>query len=129
MNRKLTTLLYACFCFLLLSCSKGNGTNNGNNGGGGSTGGTTQGPMFIAVKGVLQSNCAVSGCHAGTSPQNGINFSDDNTIVAQKARIKVRAVDNAGTANQMPPPPAAPLSTADQQKITAWINAGGNISN
>lgn len=127
MNRKPLFFIGACLCFAFLSCSKDNGNNN--NGGGTGGGGTTPGPLFTAVKAVVQTNCAVSGCHAGSSPQNGINFADDNTIVNQKARIKVRAVDNAGTANQMPPPPAAPLSTADQQKITNWINAGGAIVN
>ena len=119
--------------FLIFSCTKDNGgtsTGTGNNNGGSTGGGTTTnpGPLFIAVRSVLQANCAVSGCHTGTNAQNGINFSVDNTIVAQKDRIKVRAVDNAGTANQMPPPPAAPLPAADRQKITDWVNAGGKLT-
>lgn len=110
---------------LLLSCSKSSGDGTGNGGGGT----VTPGPLFISTRSIIQTNCAVSGCHTGTNAQNGINFSNDNTIVAQKARIKVRAVDQAGTANQMPPPPQAPLSASEQQKITDWINAGGAITN
>jgi hypothetical protein len=49
--------------------------------------------------------------------------------VANSARIKVRAVDNFNTANQMPPPPAAGLSLADRNAITSWVNAGGLYSN
>ncbi len=116
--------------FFIISCSKGNGgTTAPPPPGGGGGGTTTPGPFFLAVQPVIRNNCAVSGCHTGSSPQNGINFSNDNEIVAQKARIKVRAVDQAGTANQMPPPPIAPLSAADQKKITDWIAAGGAIGN
>lgn len=116
---------------LVISCSKSDGGSAAGGGSGGTGGGgsPTPGPLFIAVRGVLQTNCAVSGCHANPSPQNGINFADDNTIVAQKDRIKVRAVDQAGTANQMPQPPRAALSAADQKKITDWITAGGLITN
>jgi cytochrome c551/c552 len=60
--------------------------------------------------------------------QNGINFSENCTIVQQKDRIKVRAVDQAGTANQMPQPPNPALSLADRQKITDWVNAGGKFT-
>jgi uncharacterized membrane protein len=113
---------------LFVSCSKGNGGDGGNTGGTGGTGGGTPGPLFNAVKAMMQTNCAVSGCHAGTSPQNGLNFSVDNTIVAQKDRIKVRAVDNAGTSQQMPAPPNAPLSETDRKKITDWVSAGGRLT-
>lgn len=114
---------------LLISCSKSNESGNNDNGGGSGGGTTTPGPLFTAVKNMMQMNCAVSGCHVGSAPTGGHDFSMDNTIVAQKARIKVRAVDQAGTANQMPQPPRPALSTADQQKITDWINAGGLLTN
>ncbi len=117
------------------SCSKSNdGPDSGGSGGGnnpppsGNCSGTP-GALFAAVRSVLQANCAVSGCHAGAYPQNGLNFSDNCTIVAQAARIKVRAVDLAGTADQMPQPPRDPLSTADRQKIVDWVNAGGKLTN
>jgi uncharacterized membrane protein len=88
----------------------------------------TAGPLFLAVRSVIQSNCALSGCHTGVNAQNGINFSENCTIVQQKDRIKVRAVDQAGTANQMPQPPNPALSLADRQKITDWVNAGGKFT-
>lgn len=77
---------------------------------------------FSAVRAVLQANCALSGCHAGPSPQNGINFSLDCTIVINWDRIKARAVDT--NPSVMPPAPNAPLSAADKQKILDWITAG-----
>ncbi|MDQ3682699.1 MAG: hypothetical protein M3352_06460 [Bacteroidota bacterium] len=89
----------------------------------------TAGPLFLAVKSIVQTNCAISGCHDAQTAQNGINYSIDCDIVAQSARIKARAVDEAGTGTQMPPPPKAALSVADRQKITDWITAGGRFTN
>ncbi len=87
------------------------------------------GALFQQVRNILQANCAVSGCHDASTMQNGFNFGDACTIIEQKDRIKVRAVDQAGTASQMPPPPRPSLSVADRQKITDWINAGGGYNN
>lgn len=84
------------------------------------------GPLFTAVKAVLAVNCATSGCHALPSPQNGLNFADDCTIVGQGLRIKARAVDS--NPSQMPPT-GPPLSAADKQKIVDWLNAGGKHNN
>jgi uncharacterized membrane protein len=126
---QLRFLIYISFLFLIvISCTKS--SNEGNNNGGSNTGGCsgTPGTKFTAVKAVLANNCALSGCHSGAAPQNGINFTDNCTIVAQAARIKLRAVDQAGTPNQMPPPPNLPLSTADRQKITDWVAAGGKLT-
>jgi hypothetical protein len=79
------------------------------------------GALFGAVKSVLQSNCALSGCHAGSSPAGGLNFTVDCTIVNSWDRIKARAVD--GSPSFMPPS-GPQLSAADKQKITDWIAAG-----
>jgi len=90
---------------------------------------TPAGPLFTAVRSVVQANCATGGCHNATTMQSGINFANDCDIVARRVRIKVRAVDQAGTGSQMPPPPRAALSAADQQKITDWVAAGGGYAN
>jgi hypothetical protein len=78
------------------------------------------GPLFLAVKGVVQTSC--TGCHSGGSPAGGIDFTVDCNIVARWDRIKARAVD--GIPSFMPPPPNPQLSAADKQKITDWITAG-----
>ena len=106
---------------LFSACTKEHGTDTTNDGGNNGA----DGPLFTAVKNVVQANCALSGCHAGANPQDGIDFNNNAHIVAQKDRIKLRAVDQAGTPNQMPPPPSSPLSAADQKKITDWVLAGG----
>jgi hypothetical protein len=80
------------------------------------------GITFSAVKAVLLANCALSGCHIGASPQSGLDFSQDCTIVGAWDRIKARAVD--ANPSQMPPAPNPVLSNADKQKILDWIAAG-----
>ena len=83
------------------------------------------GPTFSLVKNIISNNCAISGCHAGASPQNGLDFNDDCTIVSQRIRIRDRAVDGIPTVM----PPFGSLSAADKQRILDWINAGGQHSN
>ena len=79
------------------------------------------GPKFTAVKAVLLTNCAVSGCHNGTQPPD---YTVECNIVAYADLIKIRTIDDANTADQMPQPPRAALAQADKDKITAWIAAG-----
>lgn len=83
------------------------------------------GTLFLAVKEVIIANCAITGCHNGTQSPN---FTMDCNIVANGLLIKARAVDQAGTINQMPPPPNATLSVTDRNKITSWITAGGRFT-
>jgi len=90
---------------------------------------TAPGSLFSAVKTIINANCAISGCHIGAAPTGGIDFSQDCNIVANKALIKVKAVDSYGTASQMPPPPNAGLSQANRDAIVNWINAGGQYNN
>ena len=126
MKRTLSSFCIAIFLtFFFYSCKKDNGGSGTVPPVGGTT---TAGPLFTAVKNMMSGSCAVAGCHAGASPASGLNFTADNTIVAQKDRIKIRAVDQAGTANQMPQPPNAALSATDKKKITDWIAAGGRLT-
>jgi hypothetical protein len=84
------------------------------------------GALFTAVKAVIQTNCALSGCHLGAGAVAGLNFGDDCTIVGSWERIKARAVD---APTSMPPAPNPQLSGADKQKILDWIAAGHNNIN
>ncbi len=83
------------------------------------------GPKFAAVKQLVLGYCGP--CHLGGTINGGVNFDTDASIVANKLRIKVRAVD--GIPTFMPQTPNSPLSFVDKQKITDWINAGGTILN
>src|ERR1051326_5895336 len=118
-KRSLITLIVLSL-FLIVSCTRRHGEDP-------ITGGPTPtgGPLFSAVRTVLRANCALSGCHLSPNPQNGVDFTDDNTIVAEQNMIRAKAVIQINTPNQMPPPPRSPLSAADRQKIIDWINAGG----
>lgn len=88
---------------------------------------TPAGTKFAAVKAVTLSFCAVSGCHIAPGAQSGLDFSIDCTVIANKDRIKARAVD--GIPSFMPQPPLPQLSATDKQKIVDWINAGGGYAN
>lgn len=89
-------------------------------------GATPAGALFSAVKSVVQGNCL--SCHNTNNANGGMNWASDCNIVANSGRIKARAVDAHGTANQMPPPPNAGLSATDRQKIVDWIAAGGRYT-
>lgn len=81
------------------------------------------GPKYALVKQLITGYCGP--CHLGVSMEGGMNFETDANIVANKARIKVRAVD--GTPSFMPQ--GGQLTTIDKQKISDWINAGGTTGN
>jgi len=87
--------------------------------------GKTPGPLFTAVKAIITTNCAVSGCHNGTQAPD---YRVDCTIVDYADLIKLRAVDQANTGEQMPQPPRMALVQSDRDKITAWITAGKHIT-
>jgi uncharacterized membrane protein len=126
--RKNLSFLFACATLLAVlcySCSKSSNDEEPPPPGGACSG--TPGPLFLAVKQVLQTNCV--SCHNNSIANGGMNWTVDCNIVANSARIKARAVDAHGTANQMPPPPNAGLSAADRQRITDWIAAGGRLTN
>jgi hypothetical protein len=80
------------------------------------------GTNFSAVKTILQTNCALSGCHVGAGATGGLDFTQDCIIVSSWDRIKARAID--GNPSVMPPSPNSPISASEKQKITDWINAG-----
>ena len=80
----------------------------------------TPGPLFTAVKTLMTAKCV--NCHNSTTSNGGMNFSVECNIVTNKARIKVRAVDE-GTM-----PPTGALPQADKTAITNWINAGGKYT-
>jgi hypothetical protein len=83
------------------------------------------GPKYAPVKQLVIGYCAP--CHLNGGMDGGKNFDTDASIVANKERIKIRAVD--GIPSFMPPAPNSPLTSVDKQKIVDWINAGGTTSN
>ena len=85
-------------------------------------GSAAAGPLFSQVKTLMLANCAIPGCHAGTQPPD---WRVDCNIVNNALLIQQRAV--FGNPSIMPP--TGSLSAADKQKITDWVNAGGQYNN
>ena len=121
MKKRITSLV--CFALLLnfVSCSKTDSTPEVQTPPPVDKCAGTAGALFTAVKALVQQRCI--GCHNNNFASGGVNFSVDCNIISNQARIKIRAVDQ-GTM-----PPNGPLSQTDKNKITAWINAGGAITN
>ncbi len=81
----------------------------------------TAGPLFTAVKNLVASRC--QSCHNNSIANGGMNWQVECNIITNKARIKVRAIDE-GTM-----PPTGSLSQSEKDIITNWLNAGGGYSN
>jgi uncharacterized membrane protein len=114
------TAIAVVFSILIVSCSKGDGESNNPPPPPPVSCSGTPGTLFTAVKNLVQANC--QSCHNNSIANGGMNWTVDCNIVTNKDRIKVRAVDQ-GT---MPPTGALPQSEKD--KITAWVTAGGRIT-
>lgn len=80
------------------------------------------GPLFSAVRSLMQLNCV--SCHNASNANGGMNWEIDCNIVANKDRIKARAVDGSPS----PMPPSGLLPQSERDKITNWINAGGRYT-
>ena len=72
---------------------------------------------------ILEANCALSGCHVGTSPQSGIDLSNFNDVerVALDGRLLGTITGSPGP--QMPPS-GAPLSATEIDLIRTWVENG-----
>lgn len=115
-----------------------------------SSGGCTDGACFARdIQPIFSSNCALSGCHAGTAPQQGLNLSagvayGNIVCVASSERpgmMRVRPLQPdssylvhkiqgtqttvGGSGGQMPLG-GTPLSAQQISLIRAWITQGAN---
>jgi hypothetical protein len=81
-----------------------------------------QGPLFTAVKTLLNNNCVT--CHNPGNQNGGMDWTVDCNIVNFKINIQNRAVNG----NPSPMPPTGLLPPSERQKIVVWINAGGKFT-
>jgi hypothetical protein len=81
----------------------------------------TPGPLFTAVKQLIQVNCV--SCHSPGGQKPVPNLTIDCDIVQNASLINTRVVV-LGTM-----PPTGALSQPDKDKITNWLAAGGKIEN
>ena len=120
MKRNIVTFLIFSTVLIanLISCSKSDSPDTSAPAANACAG--TPGPLFSAVKTLMTAKCV--SCHNGSNANGGMNFSVECNIVSAKTRIKTRAVDE-GTM-----PPGGTLPQSDKNTITAWVNAGGRIT-
>jgi mono/diheme cytochrome c family protein len=83
---------------------------------------------------MIQSNCAMSGCHVGPNPEDGIDLSTYAGIMEEVKPgnpndSKLYEVLFETGDDLMPPPPAAPLTAAQKERIRLWIQQGANETN
>lgn len=123
------------------SGNTGNGNNTGNGSGNGSGGGSTiQHPcdpdtvyFERQILPLIVSNCSMDGCHSAQTQADDIVLTNYQNI-----RAEVEPYDPwdselyeclFDTDDLMPPPPRAPLSTANKDLIRTWILQGAkNLS-
>lgn len=74
---------------------------------------------FDNIKSIIETNCAVSGCHNGSvSP----NFTNNSNIVSQASRIQART-----SARTMPPASSGRSLTAEEiESISCWVSDGAS---
>jgi hypothetical protein len=80
----------------------------------------TTGVQFAAVKAIVSSNCAISGCHNGSvSP----NLTVDANIQDRAGRIKART----GAMTMPPSASGITLSAQEIETIACWVDDGANL--
>ncbi len=80
---------------------------------------------------LLNSSCAMSGCHDAITHKDGINLSTYASIVAtagvrpgNPSNSKLYTILSKTGGDQMPPKPAAPFTAAQKDIIYKWIQQG-----
>jgi uncharacterized membrane protein len=117
----LRALVIACITTaVLVACSKSSDGDPSNPPGNNTNCTGTPGPLFLAVKDVINANCI--SCHTTNGQASFANFNNNCNIVSQAANIRTRAVVQGNM------PPAGPLSQSDKDKINAWVAAGGRLT-
>lgn len=86
---------------------------------------------------IIQSNCAISGCHGGGSAQDGVDLTSYASIIAT-GEIEAynpggsdlyEAITETDLDKRMPPAPADPLSAEQIAMLANWINQGAKNNN
>lgn len=79
---------------------------------------------------IIQSNCAISGCHGGGSAQDGVELSSYENIIQHVNSGNAfdsdiyEAITDSDPDNIMPPPPNSPLTNEQIEIIRNWIDQG-----
>jgi hypothetical protein len=113
-----TFSVIALFCLIMvtyISCSK-----SGGSGGGGTTVdcNTVTNKAFAAdVSPIIQTSCAISGCHAAGSTNSGGPFTNYNEVFNKRSNIRTAVSSGAM-------PQSGSLSSGQKNSIICWIDNG-----
>ena len=76
------------------------------------------------IKGILQANCAISGCHDASSQAGGYDYTTyAGFVVTIQSNRLLGAINHLNGYFAMPET-GSKLSDCDISKITAWVNNG-----
>ncbi len=83
---------------------------------------TTDTKFSTTVQPIFIDNCALSGCHVGSSPQSGLDLSTytDIETIASDGRLEKRITNNPGPIM----PPSGALPQCEINKILKWVSNG-----
>ncbi|MFM8591889.1 MAG: c-type cytochrome domain-containing protein [Sphingomonadales bacterium] len=79
---------------------------------------------------IINSNCAMSGCHDAATRADGVQLTSYSTIMkyvraGNAARSELyEVIIETDPGDRMPPPPRSPLTATQIAKIQKWINQG-----
>ena len=141
MKIKIVYLLFSLITglFVLNACrheilNPGNGSGGGGTGGGGNLPPTSNcnpdSVYFVNdIMPLISSNCTMSGCHDNITHADGVNLTTYTKIMGyvrpgDAANSKLYKVIIKTDGDRMPPPPMAPMTTAQKALIQKWINQG-----
>lgn len=117
----------------------GSNVESGNNGGSGGGGGGTPKDTTVCfqrdILPILQSSCAMSGCHDAQTREEGIELTSYQTLMASKGGGLIRAnnpdgsklykaITDSDPKDAMPPPPNLRLASDQIALIRRWIQEG-----
>ncbi len=74
------------------------------------------------IKPITDGNCAIAGCHNGSTSYPLLISYDDVKKQAENGRIKARVIDE--NPSRMPPASLPALSAAQKALITCWLSNG-----
>lgn len=108
--------------------------DGGNGGGGNNTNPCDSDSVYFAMQilPLLQSNCAMSGCHASSNPADGVNLTSYQAVMNSGVISSgnpgnsdlFEAITETDPDKKMPPPPRTPLTSQQIQLIQTWIQQG-----
>ncbi|HQX72764.1 MAG TPA: hypothetical protein PK298_07665 [Chitinophagaceae bacterium] len=141
MKNKIVYVIFSLIAglFILNACrheilNPGNGSGGGGTGGGGNLPPTSNcnpdSVYFVNdIMPLISSNCTMSGCHDNITHADGVNLTTYTKIMGyvrpgDAANSKLYKVIIKTDGDRMPPPPMAPMTTAQKALIQKWINQG-----